>query len=157
MARKKNTAQKKNGKERIRILDPDQSEYLARLIDAAHPYPAAEPCRWTKPDGATAKEIFPKPVIRTIPGDEGYDVEDPDDCSSDHDDDPKEEPHTYHLLLNEVEYIDYPGVYKGFRGIDLTIQRVIRIPYLFYKSTGQGQAILVKDFIMIMYEGGAGH
>src|SRR5262249_19366552 len=100
-------------------------------------------------------EVFPKTMIMTE-GSQGQETEDLPGGYHLHSDQPVENQHRYHLVLNEVESIDYPGTYK-FRGADQDIERVLRIPYLYYKSTGKGSAFLTRDYVFILYEGGAGH
>jgi hypothetical protein len=70
---------------------------------------------------------------------------------------PAEQTHAYHLILDEIQVKDYPGRYVIFGGIEQNIQRAIRIPYQYYKPTGNGTALLVKDYVTVLYEGGAGH
>jgi hypothetical protein len=140
------------------VLDPKQAQALLTLIHAAHPYPGALPERWTMPNGPTAdeaKEVFPKAAIATK-GSAGQEEEELPPGYHDHTKAPSEERHRYHLCLSDVESIEYPGTYK-FRGNEQYIERVLRVPYLYYKSTGKGNAYLVKDYVYILYAGGAGH
>ena len=128
------------------VLDPKQAQALLTLIHAAHPYPGALPERWTMPNGPTAdeaKEVFPKAAIATQ-GSAGQETEVLPAGYHKHGAQPSEELHRYHLCLSDVESIEYPGSYK-FRGNEQYIERVLRVPYLYYKSTGKGNAYLVKD------------
>jgi hypothetical protein len=140
------------------VLDPKQAQALLTLIHAAHPYPGALPQRWTMPNGPNAdeaKEVFPKAAIATQ-GNAGQETEVLPGGYHGHGDPPEEKLHRYHLCLSDVESIEYPGSYK-FRGNEQYIERVLRVPYLYYKSTGKGNAYLVKDYVYILYAGGAGH
>jgi hypothetical protein len=59
--------------------------------------------------------------------------------------------------LDEIQVRDYPGKYTIFGGIEQSIQRAIRIPYQYYRATDNGNALLVKEYVTVLYEGGAGH
>ena len=151
------------------ILDMTQALALRGVIGAAHPYKAVLPNRWSAPKTPKGDDpaFYPKPSIGTQPGKTGtpkgttdqdwVESPQPNSTNSKHDDLPKEDQHAYHLVLDEIQMREYPGKYTIFGGIEQDIQRAIRIPYRYYMPTGNGNAILVKEYVTVLYEGGAGH
>ena len=154
------------------VFDADQSRALRAVIGAAHPYKAVLPNRWTKSTTPSSDTpIYPKPSIGTMDaaglGIAGLGAGDlvesprpavgPPRFNGPADPPAEASPHIYELCLNEIQIVEYPGVYKGFNGIEHNIQRAMRIPYLYYKDTEKGSALLVKDYVTVLYEGGAGH
>jgi hypothetical protein len=149
------------------IFEDHQALALRGVIGAAHPYKAVLPNRWTKPNSLKSQDppFFPKPSIGTEPGgsvpntstQDLIESPQPNSTHSGPGQAPNEQPHIYHLILDEIQVKEYPGRYTIFGGIEQDIQRAIRIPYQYYKATGNGNALLVKDYVTVLYEGGAGH
>lgn len=155
------------------IFETHQALALRGVMGAAHPYKAVLPNRWSKPTTTLGADppFFPKPSIVTQAG--GPPAGPPGTTDQDLVEFPKPKPnpggisgptavppenaHIYHLILDEIQVKDYPGRYTIFGGIEQDVQRAIRIPYQYYKVTGNGNALLVKEYVTVLYEGGAGH
>jgi hypothetical protein len=107
---------------------------LGQYILASNPYNAVLPPEgvWDVPN--------PPPVIELDNG--PYDV-------------------MFYLATSGIETHEKPGSWK-FKYADQYVERALRIPYLYYKADGRSTkgkplAVLVKDYFLVGFEGGAGY
>jgi hypothetical protein len=64
----------------------------------------------------------------------------------------------YFLDTSGIEHNEKPGSWK-FKYADHYIQRALRIPYMYYKQSefNKAEGVLVRDYFLIGFEGGAGY
>lgn len=106
---------------------------LAEYILKANPYKAEFP-----PAGVW-KEAYPPPVVTIRQTNETHDE-------------------LFALDSSGIEHEQTPGEWK-FKYVDHYVSRAIRIPYMYYRKSDVDatQAVLIRDYFLIGFEGGHGY